>query len=73
MTAPLNPHPHPLIWAILIGMVGFAIAMPFARREDLLGWISFMAIAGFAIFLWATLIVGLSIRLVEWLRNKRGE
>jgi len=71
MTAPFNPHPHPLIWAILIGMIGVAIAMPFVRREDWLGWVSFIAITGFAVFLWVTLIVGFSVRVVEWIRSKR--
>lgn len=73
MTAPFNPHPHPLIWLIVIGMLGFAIAMPFARREDWLGWISFLAIAGFAVLLWSVLIVGLCIRFLEWRRSRRNE
>jgi len=69
MTAPFNAHPQPVQWAIILGLPLVALAMPFARRDDWIGWAAFLVIASYAVFLWVVLIVGLSLRFLEWYRG----
>ncbi len=71
MTAPFNPHPHPLIWAFVVGLAVVVMASPFGRRDDWLGWISLLAVAAAAVFMWATLISGLAMQIAKWFKNKR--
>lgn len=51
-------------------MLGVAIALPFARRDDLLGWLSFFAVAVFAVSLWALMILASIRTLLAWFRDK---
>ena len=49
MTAPFAP---PLPWevkAIVLGSLAVAVAMPFARRNDWVGWIAFTTLAAAAV------------------------
>jgi len=55
MTAPFSPHPPRIVWLICLGFVAVAVAMPFARRDDLLGWLSLSVVLAFAVILWALL------------------
>jgi hypothetical protein len=70
LTAPFAPPPTRLQLAIGIGLLLFGLAMPFGRRDDAIGWIAFSYICGFATFLWALLTRRMSIRLIEWYRNR---
>lgn len=70
MTAPFAPPPHPVVWTITIGLIAVTVALPFARRDDWLGWLALCTIAGVSILLWAILIVGLLGRIVAWYRDR---
>jgi hypothetical protein len=41
MTAPFAPPPSRTTLIILIGLVAAALAAPFARRENAMGWFAF--------------------------------
>jgi len=58
MTPPRTRPITPGLLFVMIGMLATAIAMPFVRREDWIGWIAFGIVAVFAIGLWALLIRG---------------
>ncbi len=73
MTAPFNPHLHPVQWTVVLGLPVVALALPFARREDWIGWTACVVLAGYAIFLWGALVVGMSLRLIEWYRGADDE
>lgn len=58
MTAPFAPPPSRPVLFVLFAMGVMAIAMPFGRREDWLGWVAFLAIAACAVGIWGLLILG---------------
>ena len=70
MTAPLSPHPPRIVWLICLGLVATTIALPFARRDGLLGWLSLVVPAGVGVILWAVLAIGAARALVAWRRDK---
>ncbi len=70
MTAPFSSHPPPLVWLIAIGTISMAIAIPFGRRDDWLGWLAFLWMASFAIALSAILIFGIARNVVAWCCTK---
>lgn len=51
-------------------MLGVAIALPFARRDDLLGWLSIFVMLAFAVGLWAFLVFASIRTLLAWCRDK---
>ena len=57
MTAPFAPPPPREVYWVVGGMVVFAAAMPFARREDWLGWTALLIVGGLAAGLWGLMIV----------------
>lgn len=69
MTAPLTPQPSWPAAVILICGVAVAIAMPFGRRTDFVGWAAFLTIAAAAIGLWGLLIYGFCRAFAQWLRK----
>jgi hypothetical protein len=54
---------------IVLAIIAVALAMPFGRRDDWLGWVALFTIWGSALFLWATLIVAFVRRIIEWYRR----
>lgn len=70
MTAPFSPHPPPLVWFIVIGILSVPIAMPLGRRNDWLGWLALLWVAGFAIALCAILVFGIVSNVVAWYRTR---
>lgn len=70
MTAPFSPHPPPILWLIILGAVASAFAMPFGRRDDLLGWLSLGIVGGAALMLWILLGVGAVRAYHAWYRDK---
>ena len=66
----LYPHFPWQVRAVLIAMVAVAVAMPFGRREDWIGWLAFLVIAASAIGLWALLIWGFTQEIIEWWRRR---
>jgi hypothetical protein len=63
-------HPHPIQWLVVIGIIAVAIAIPFRRRDDWLGWIGLLTIAAVAIGLWGALIWSFIQSVIEWWRNR---
>ena len=49
MTAPFAPPPPWEVKAIVLGSLAVAVAMPFARRNDWVGWIAFTTLAAAAV------------------------
>jgi hypothetical protein len=47
-------------------LIATAIAIPFARRDDLFGWLSLAVVAGFAIVLWASMAIGATRAFLAW-------
>jgi hypothetical protein len=70
MTVPFLHQPMPLARFLSIGLLVVAIAMPFGRRNDLLGWVAFLWIAFFALALWVILIIGVARSVLAWYRDK---
>ena len=71
MTAPFAPPPSTPQITIVIAIIAFAIAMPFARHPDWIGWIAFLTITASAVALWSLLIWGIGRAIVEWWRKRR--
>lgn len=72
MTAPFAPPPSRPVLFVLVAMGVTAVAAPFGRREDWLGWVAFLAIAACAVGIWALLIWGFARTFLES-RRKRSE
>ena len=68
MTPPLTPPTRPLA-IIVIGTIAVAIAMPFAQRDDWIGWIALATIGAAAVGLWALLICGFTRAIIQWWRD----
>lgn len=69
MTAPFAPPPTRPI--VLVGAaIACVIAIPFARRNDWLGWAAFLVIAAAAVALWGMLLRACWRSTVEWWRGK---
>lgn len=66
----VSPHFPWQMKAILIATVAVAIAMPFGRREDWIGWLAFLVMAASAVGLWAILIWGFTQRIIDWWRGR---
>jgi hypothetical protein len=71
MTAPFAPPPSQLQVIFTVGLIAFAIAMPFVRREDGIGWIAFLASAAFAVGLWVMLLWGMARAILRWWHGER--
>lgn len=72
MTAPFAPPIARPVLFVLFAMGVMAIAAPFARREDWLGWVAFLAMAVCTLGVWGLLIMGLARAFLES-RRKRAE
>jgi hypothetical protein len=70
MSAPFAPPPHPVVWFVVTGIILVAIAMPFGRRDDWLGWVAFVLVWVVALGLWTLLIGGALRTFIEWYRDK---
>ena len=71
MTAPFAPPPSRPIVAVTLGMVAVAVAMPFARRDDAIGWIAAAVVLGAAVGIWSLLLWGLGRATLQWWRDRR--
>ena len=65
MTAPFAPPPSRAILAVVATMLAVAIAAPFARRDDWMGWIAFVTLVAANAVLWGLLVWGLIRRRGE--------
>jgi hypothetical protein len=72
MTAPLTRPPSRLTVIILIGLVAVTAAMPFARREDWLGWMALVTIGAVALGLWMLLLWGFARAILQRWRSQSG-
>jgi nitrate reductase NapE component len=70
MTAPFAPPPKRFFHVFLAGALAVAVAAPFARRDDAIGWIAFLTIAAAAVGLWGVLTVGFVRGILR--RRERG-
>jgi len=70
MTAPFAPPPSRAFVLVTFGLAAVAIAMPFVRRNDWIGWIAFLTFVVVAIGLWMILIWGFARAAIEWWRNR---
>lgn len=71
MTPPLT---RPITWeikAIYLGLLAFAIVIPFGRRHDWLGRVAFTIIFLLCTGLWALLIWGMIMNVRQWWRSRR--
>ncbi|MFH1921339.1 MAG: hypothetical protein ABIP48_15850 [Planctomycetota bacterium] len=57
----------------MLGIIVVGVIMPFATRDDWIGWVALLMIAAFTIALWALLISGLARSMIEWWRNQSGK
>jgi hypothetical protein len=73
MAARFSSLPPLLVWFLSIGAFLSAVAIPFGRRNDWLGWIALLLIAFFAICIWAMLIIGITKSVLAWYRDKPGD
>ena len=64
MTPPLTRPITPGLIFVMLILPLMALAMPFARREDWIGWVAFLTICLGAVGLWVLLIFG-------WISNLR--
>jgi ABC-type uncharacterized transport system permease subunit len=55
---------------ILLGIVAVAVAMPFGRREDWLGWTVFLTMAAVAAGLWGLVLCGFARAILQRRRSK---
>ena len=72
MTAPFAP---PMSWegkAILWGFLVVALAIPFGRREDWIGWAALSALLAVVVGMWALLIRGMAFHTLRWWRQRAG-
>ena len=69
MTAPFAPPPPREVWWIMATLAVLTLAKPFGRRENWLGWVSFLVICAVAAGLGGLLIVGAIRRFCEWRRG----
>jgi hypothetical protein len=60
VTAPIAPPPSRQFVLLVLGLIAFAIAMPFVRRDDWIGWVALLIMAAVAIGSWILLIWGSS-------------
>jgi hypothetical protein len=65
VTAPFAPPPSRSVVAVLAAMLAMMAVLPFARRDDWLGWIAFATIAAANVVLWGLLARGLIRRWRE--------
>ena len=66
MTAPFAPSPSLIVLAVAAGLMAVGLLMPFARRDDWIGWCAFLATAAFAVWLWGLLLWRAFQGLTEW-------
>jgi hypothetical protein len=70
MTPPQTRPLTPALLFVIVGSLAMAVAMPYVRREDWIGWIAFGTIVVFAIGLWVLLIRGFVRELrARWREN----
>jgi hypothetical protein len=69
MTAPFAPPPPRAVWIVLGLMVCVAAVLPFARRNDWIGWSAFVVIAAANAALCGMLLWGIVRAVRERLRN----
>lgn len=67
-----GPPPSPIVIWVVIGFLVVAVAIPFGRRDDWIGWTAFLAIALAAIGMWVLLIWGWTRAFIEWWRKRSG-
>jgi hypothetical protein len=70
MTAPFAPPPPRPGVMILFGMAAVAAAIPFARRNDWVGWIAFLSVAAVAAGIWGLLAWGVVRAILQWRRGR---
>jgi hypothetical protein len=74
MSRPFSAHLAPQVfWFIAIAFVLTAVAIPFAKRDDWIGWIARLWIAALAIALSTMLIIGTVRAAIAWYRDKPGK
>jgi hypothetical protein len=65
VTAPFAPPPSRSVIAVLAAMLAVMAVIPFARREDWLGWIAFGTVIAANVLLWGLLAWGVVRRWNE--------
>lgn len=73
MTAPLAPSPSPAVWTVVGFMVAVAIVIPFARRDDWLGWLAFLVVFAANVVIWGLLLWAFVRAALEWHRGRLGK
>lgn len=66
MTAPFAPPPSRLQVAVLLGMLVFAIAAPFAKRPGWIGGVALAVITLLGMGLWGILLWGFGTAIRRW-------
>jgi hypothetical protein len=58
VTAPFAPPPSRTIIAFLVALFAAMAAVPFARREDWLGWVAFATLVAANLVMWGLFLRG---------------
>lgn len=69
MTPPMTRPMGPML-IILGGGIAVGLAIPFARRDDWLGWFSLAVVAIVSVFFWSMYLLGIIRQLLTAWRNE---
>lgn len=70
MTAPFAPPPTWEAKAIASGTMAVAVAAPYARRDDGVGWFAFSIIVAGALAFWTVCARGMVLNAIRWWRSR---
>ena len=70
MSAPFAPPPPGEVKAIVLGILAIVVSVPFAKRDDWVGWIAFSTLAASAVSIWVLFIRGVWHNTIRWWRRR---